>query len=150
VDQFDRSILKLLQQDSGISTEAIGHHVGLSSSACQRRIKKLKASGIVEKTVTLLNRNKLNRFATIIVDVLLEKGGEKRLDEVVQKLHEDPRVQQIYYTAGEVDLVLVIVVEDMPSFDRFTRELLMSDSNIQKFHSKVVIQSPKIGLDIPL
>nr|WP_282099475.1 Lrp/AsnC ligand binding domain-containing protein [Pseudoalteromonas luteoviolacea] len=78
----------------------------------------------------------------------MEKGGEKALDDFIERLNQEKRVQQFYYTAGEVDFVLIIVVKNMNEFDKLSRRLLMSNSNVKKFHSKVVIQSNKLGLEV--
>ncbi|KZN63145.1 Lrp/AsnC family transcriptional regulator [Pseudoalteromonas luteoviolacea] len=148
MDDFDREILNIIQFDSRVSTEEIGHQIGLSASACQRRIKKLKDWGIIKKEVAIIDRDKLEGFTTLIVDVCLEKGGEKALDDFIERLNQEKRVQQFYYTAGEVDFVLIIVVKNMNEFDKLSRRLLMSNSNVKKFHSKVVIQSNKVGLEV--
>ena len=150
MDDFDRAILNVIQVNSRISTEEIGNLIGLSSSASQRRIKKLKAQGIIKKEVAIIDRDKLDGFTTVIIDVSLEKGGETALDEFVDRLNNEKRVQQFYYTAGEVDFVLIIVVKNMSEFDNLTRRLLMSNSNVKKFHSKVAIQSNKLGLEVPI
>lgn len=150
MDEFDRAILNIVQGNSRLSTEDIGYQVGLSASACQRRIKKLKAAGIIKKEVAILDRDKLEGFTTIIVDVMLEKGGEAALDDFIYRLNQEKRVQQFYYTAGECDFVLIIVVKNMSEFDELTRRLLMSNGNVKKFHSKVAIQSNKLGLEVPI
>ncbi|MEP3413488.1 MAG: Lrp/AsnC family transcriptional regulator [Gilvibacter sp.] len=148
MDEFDRAILNIIQFDSRSSAEDIGYQVGLSASACQRRIKKLKGLGIIKKEVAIVDRDKLEGFTTLIVDVCLEKGGEKALDDFINRLNREKRVQQFYYTAGEVDFVLIIVVKNMNEFDKLSRCLLMSNANVKKFHSKVVIQSNKLGLEV--
>ena len=150
MDSFDRAILNILQSNSRISTEKLGEAIGLSPSACQRRIKRLKESGVIDKEVAVLNRKKLEGYTTIIVDINLEKGGEKNLDDFINQMNNEPCVQQLYYTAGEVDFVVIIVVTDMNEFDQLSRKLFMSSANIRKFHSKVVITSNKLGLEVPV
>ncbi|WP_199611496.1 Lrp/AsnC family transcriptional regulator [Flocculibacter collagenilyticus] len=127
MDDFDRSILNILQINSRMSTEKMGDFVGLSPSACQRRIKKLKAQGIIKKEVAIIDRDKLEGLTTAIIDVSLEKGGERALDGFIDMLNNEKRVQQVYYTAGDVDFVLIIVVRNMSEFDSLTRRLLMSN-----------------------
>jgi Lrp/AsnC family leucine-responsive transcriptional regulator len=150
MDVFDYAILKEIQTNSRISTEKLGERVGLSASACQRRVKRLKAEGIIEREVAILNRDKLDGYTTVIIDVTLDHGGEKALDQFIETLNNEPFVQQFYYTAGEIDFVLIVVVKSMSEFDRVTRKLLMSNSNVKKFHSKIAIKSNKLGLELPL
>lgn len=150
MDTFDRAILSSLQTNSRMSTEKLGELVGLSASACQRRIKKLRADGVIEREIAVLNRDKLDGYSTVIVDVILENGGEKILDDFMEILDGEDLVQQYYYTAGEVDFVLIIVTNNMDEYDGLTRRILMSNTNVKKFHSKVAIKSNKLGLKIPL
>lgn len=150
MDSFDNAILNLLQINSRMSTEEIGASVGLSASACQRRIRKLKDRGIIKNEIAILDRNLIGASTTVFIDVVLEKGGEKALDSFIQTLSNEKSIQQFYYTAGEVDFVLIVVVRNMNEFDELTRRLLMSNKNVKKFHSKVVIQSNKVGLYVPL
>lgn len=150
VDAFDYEILKILQTNSRTSTEQIGLEVGLSASACQRRVRKLKEKGIITHEVAVLDRDKLGAYITAIVDVTMEKGGETVLDNFIAKLVTEQQVQQFYYTAGEVDFVLIIVVKSMHEFDVLTRRLLMSNKHVKKFHSKIAIQANKVELAIPI
>ena len=150
MDAFDRAILNELQTDSRISTEELGNLVGLSASACQRRIKKLRELGIINREVTLLDSERLEGYVTIIVDLILEKGGEIILDNVFEQLNREKRVQQVYYTAGDVDLVVIMVVKNMSEYDDLTRRLFMANSNVKKFQAKVAIKPKKLGLALPL
>lgn len=150
MDSFDIMILKLLQDNCRTSTETIGEQVGLSASACQRRIKKLREVGIIQKEIAILNPQKLAGYTTVIVDVTLEKGGGKTLDTLINLLNQEPQVQQLYYTAGDVDFVVIIVSQSMEDYDRLSRRLFMSNPCIKKFVSKVVIKPYKIGMELPL
>jgi len=150
VDQFDVEILNALQSNSRISHEALGDKIGLSASACQRRIKKLKQEGIVAKEVAILDGTKLPGFITVIIDLVLEKGGEKVLNQFIAQLEQEPCVQQFYYTAGDVDFVVIVVAQNMQDYDELSRRLFMSNANIKKFTSKVVITSNKVSSNILL
>ena len=150
MDHFDLEILNSLQADARRSTEELGEQIGLSASACQRRIKKLKTSGVIDKEVAVINSSKLPSYITIIVDIILEKGGEKILDKVIGQFNSEPQVQQIYYVAGEADFVIVVICQNMEAFDQLSRRLFMDNNNIKKFISKVAIQSCKVGTALPL
>nr|WP_277603510.1 Lrp/AsnC ligand binding domain-containing protein [Bowmanella dokdonensis] len=80
----------------------------------------------------------------------MEKGGERVLDELVMSLRCHGQVQQIYYTAGETDLVVIVVARTMAEYDELSRRLFMANDNIRKFTSKVVIRTHKAGLTVPL
>ena len=150
MDSFDIEILKHLQKNSRISTEKLGALIGLSASACQRRIKKLKSSGLIEKEVAIINRDKIDGLVTVIVGVCLEKGGESALNEFITKATNEPMVQQFYYAAGEVDFVVIAVTKSMEQYDELSRRLFMANRNIKMFTSKVVIKPFAPNLSLPL
>ena len=150
MDDFDIAILNILQLNARCSCEQIGETIGLSASACQRRIKKLKASGLIQNEVALLDRNQLSGLVTVIVDVTLTQGGEKALDDMVKVLNGANQVQQIYYVSGEADFVVILICQNMEEFDQLSRQLFMAQGNVKKFSSKIVIQSTKTNSAIPI
>lgn len=150
MDVFDKHILKLLQKNSRITTEEIGHQVGLSATACQRRIKKLRGSGVIQKEVAVLNGSSLGGYVTVIVEIIMKQGGATTIDEFKAQMLEHEEVQQCYYVTGNVDFILIIAAENMLKYEQLTRKLFFNNLNIQKFHSTVAMESVKIGLNIPL
>jgi len=150
MDDFNRKILAILQSNNKRNTEEIGREIGLSATAVQRRIKKLKQEGIIEQEVTILNRDKLGGFITIIVEVIIVKGGMSVIDAFKKKVTNHPEVQQCYYLAGSTDFILIITAINMQRYEEITRELFLDDSNILKFTSNVSMQTVKVGLSLPL
>ncbi|KJY93863.1 ArsR family transcriptional regulator [Vibrio neptunius] len=150
MDAFDHHILRALQNNSRISSEVLGAEIGLSPSACQRRIKKLKQHGVIKQEVAVLDAGQLPGFITTLVDITLERGGETALDEFIHVLEAESQVQQFYYVAGDVDFVVIVVTRDMKAYDALSRRLFMSNQNIKKFSTKVVIQPGKVGLGLPI
>ena len=150
MDVFDKHILKLLQKNSRITTEEIGHQVGLSATACQRRIKKLRGSGVIQKEVAVLNGSSLGGYVSVIVEIIMKQGGATTIDEFKAQMLEHEEVQQCYYVTGNVDFILIIAAENMLKYEQLTRKLFFNNLNIQKFHSTVAMESVKIGLNIPL
>lgn len=150
MDNFDRQILTALQRNSRISSEVLGAEIGLSASACQRRIKKLRQQGVIEREVAILDPSKLVGFITVIADVTLDRGGEDVLDDFIAQLESEPQVQQFFYVAGDVDFVVVAVTRDMKAYDALSRRVFMANSYVKKFTTKVTIQTGKASLELPL
>ena len=150
MDSFDTKILNALQSNANISNDVLGQEVGLSASACQRRIKKLKQHGIIEKNVAILNRESLTNLVTVIVDIMFDKGGEATLDALTNQLANVPQVQQIYYMSGEVDLIVIFTCQDLLQYEQLTRDLFMTNNAIKRFTSKVAIKPVKTSTHIPL
>lgn len=150
MDGFDRQILKLLQQNAKQSTESIGLQIGLSATACQRRIKKLRQSGVIKSEIAVLNPDSAGGYVTVIVEISLKTGGNQALDNFRAIAKKEQAIQQLYYLAGDVDFIMIIVTESMLEYEKLTRRLFMDDENIQKYTSRVVINAEKIGLTVPI
>lgn len=150
MDHFDRQILNLLQVNSRISTEDIGAQIGLSASACQRRIRALKDAGIIQREVVILNAEKFSDILTVIVDITLHKGGNKEVARFIDSISHADAVQQIYYVAGESDFVVIMICNSIAEYDMLAERLFMENSNVKKFISKIAIARKKFEAALPL
>ncbi len=150
MDTFDRQLLKILQNNSRITTEELGAQVGLSATACQRRIKKLRQDGVIRKEVAVLDGISLGGYVTVVVEVILTRGGALVIDEFKAKMLSCEAVQQCYYVTGNADFILIITAKNMLAYEQITRDLFFGNENVQKFHSTVVMENVKVGLGIPL
>ena len=150
MDEFDQRLLALLQKNSRITTEEMGHQIGLSATACQRRLKKLRETGVIHKEVAILNPISLGGYVTVIVEVVMKKGGAVVMGEFKQKMLQHEEIQQCYYTTGNADFIVIIVAENMLKYEEVTQKIFFSNENIHKFHSTVVMENVKVGLEIPI
>lgn len=149
MDSFDHQILKIVQQNSRLTTEKIGQEIGLSATAVQRRLKALRQSGVIEKEIAVLNTSSLRGHILVIVEVTLKQGGTTSVNNFKMKATNYPEVQQCYYVAGKNDFILMIAAISMKRYDIITQELFLDDESILKFHSNVVMGNVKVGLDVP-
>ncbi|MCV2422046.1 Lrp/AsnC family transcriptional regulator [Paucibacter sp. DJ2R-2] len=151
LDKFDRQILGLMQQDCRQSAEQIADRVGLSATAVQRRIKRLRETGVIQAEVALVDAQAVGLGVSVLVEVeLAEASREAVIDGFKRRMVARPEVQQCLYVAGASDFVLLIAAADLASFERLTRELFFDDPNIKKFRSTFVLESAKLGLALPL
>lgn len=150
LDNFDVAILRCLQVDNRQTSEAIGAEIGLSPTACQRRIKRLRASGVIASEVAILDPDRIGGRLTLIVQVLLARGRTDIIDSFKREIRDIPEVQQCYYVTGEHDFILVVTAEDMAAYEKLTRRIFFANPNIQKFQTIVAMESVKLGLQIPL
>ena len=150
IDSFDLKILKLIQENNKTTSEILAKEVGLSSSACQRRINSMRKEGIIEKDVSIINRKIIGRKITIVVQVLSDKEGVEYDEEFKKTMIEAPEVMQCYYVTGDYDYVLVATFKDMEEYEVFTKKYFLNNSNIKRFSSMVVMNRVKENLSIPL
>jgi Lrp/AsnC family transcriptional regulator, leucine-responsive regulatory protein len=150
LDDFDRKILALLQQDNKLSQRQISDAVNLSASAVNRRIAMMEEAGVIRANVALVDPGKLGRPITVIVEVSVESERIDLIDQVKTRFTNCPQVQQVYYVTGETDFVLVISVADMTEYEQLTRQLFFDDGNVKRFRTMVVMERTKVSLAVPL
>ena len=148
MDDKDLEILTLVQSNARLTAEAIGFEIGLSPPAVQKRLKRLRETGLIEKEIAVLSPAKLGREMTVIVQVMLERESRVRLDAFKRRMRSAPQVQQCYYTTGEADFILVVVVQNIKEYEEFTQEYFFDESNVNRFTSSIVMDRVKVSLDI--
>lgn len=150
LDEFDRKILALLQQDNRMPQRDISDAVHLSPSAVNRRIAALEAAGVIRGNVAVVDPAKAGRPITIIVEVTVESERFDLLDAVKRRLAACPQVQQLYYVTGDADFVLIVNVADMAEYERLTRELFFAEGNVKRFRTMVVMERSKVSLAVSM
>ncbi|HKS47355.1 MAG TPA: Lrp/AsnC family transcriptional regulator [Amycolatopsis sp.] len=150
LDDLDRAILRKLQEDSRTIAETIGAEVGLSAAAVQRRIKRLRASGVISREVAVLDPEAVGIGMTFVVTVEMERERLEVLDAFRKQARAEPAVQQCYYVTGSTDFVLVVNCRDMTEFEAFTRRMFFDNGEVRHFTTGVVMDRVKVGLTVPL
>lgn len=149
LDRFDISILEILQKDNLTPQRDIGDHIGLSAAAVQRRIKRMRESGVIKADVSVIDIEELNHSVTLVVEVFMESDKINLIDKVKTVFKTTPEVQQCYYVTGEADFVLIIVVPSMKDYELLTRKIFYSNDNIRHFKTLVSMDNIKSNLEIP-
>ena len=150
LDSFDYKILKIVQNNNKVTSERLAKEVGLSSSACQRRLNSMRKAGVIKNDVSVIDRNILNRKITIVVQILSDFEGTQHDDQFKKAMLEAPEVMQCYYVTGDYDYVLIATFEEMTDYEDFTKKYFLKDPNIKRFNSMVVMNQVKEKLAIPL
>ena len=148
MDAKDLEILRLVQANARLTADALAHDVGLSPAAVQKRLKRLRDAGVIEREVAVLSPAKLGREMTVIVQVVLERESRMHLDAFKRRMRAAPGVQQCYYATGEADFIIVMVVKDIKEYEEFTQEYFFDESNVSRFTSSVVMDRVKVSLDV--
>ena len=150
MDILDKKILKELQKNNRISSESLGTIVGLSATACQRRLKKLRQSKVICKDISVLSGVEFDNYVTVIVEVTIKQGAAVNIENFKKRMLDCEQVQQCFYVAGHTDFILIVTSKNMLDYEKLTRKLFFVDNNIQKFHSTVSMENVKVGLSIPI
>lgn len=150
LDLFDYKILNILQKNNLTPQRDVGDEIGLSAAAVQRRIKKMRELGIIEKDITVIDREKIGNNVTILVEIFLDSEKIKQIDALKYEFEKVSEIQQCYYVTGESDFFLVMVVPSMSYYENLTRSIFFGNENIKKFRTIVVMGITKNSLELPL
>ena len=150
LDNIDAKILHLIQSDAGLSVSDISEEVGLSSSPCCRRIKRMEEMGIIKGRVTLLDRKTLGLDFEVFVAVKLGLPNSENMEKFEQSVARMPEVVQCAVVTGAVDFMLRIVTTDMHAYESFLREVLLSIDLISDVQSRIVLRQSKDTTAVPL
>ncbi|MDD9909565.1 MAG: Lrp/AsnC family transcriptional regulator [Ahrensia sp.] len=149
MDQIDKRLLTLLQQDSTTPVAELGRRVGLSTTPCWRRIQKLEEDGVIKKRVAVLDPEAVNARVTVFVSIRTASHSTewlKRFSEVVQKF---PEVVELYRMSGDVDYLMRIVVPDIAAYDDFYQRLI-AQVDIRDVSSSFAMEQMKYTTQLPL
>jgi len=150
IDGIDAKILNIIQKDAAISVADIADKVGLSSSPCWRRIKRMEELGIIKNRVTILDRTKLGLDFEVFVAVKLALPNRANMEKLEKAVANMPEVVQCASVTGAVDFMLRVVTKDMHSYEDFLREVLLSIDLISDVQSRIVLRQTKESNSIPL
>jgi len=150
LDHTDRKILDLLQTEPGINASAIGERIGLSQSACWRRIQRLREEGVFEDHPVILNREKVGLTTMVFAHVKLTSHGRSNLSAFADAVKNYPEVMECYVLLGNVDFLLRIVAEDIKAYEQFFFEKLSQLPGIQEVTSNIVLSDIKHSTALPV
>lgn len=143
LDNTDISILNLLQNDALLTHKEIAHQTNKSLSATQSRIRKLQESGIIKKSVTLLDREKIGMDMVIFVMLKTNNYGIGSTKDLRDSVGAFEEVTECYQVSGENDFILKVVVGNITQFNEFINEKLSSVDHISSVKSMFVITEGK-------
>ena len=124
MDDVDRKILEILQEDASVSVGEIANQVGLSQTPCWRRIQRLEENGVIRRRVALLDPDAIGLGLTIFVEIESGDHSKEWLDRFADTVVVMPEVMEVHRMAGDVDYLLRVAAANMAEFDLFYRKLI--------------------------
>ena len=150
LDETDRTILRLLQRDSGMSVAAVAREVGLSQTPCWRRIKRLNESGLISGRVTLLDPARagysINVFALISFKVV-DEATMNAFERAVQDIDE---IVECYSVTGPRDFLMRIVAESVEQYDKLLKKKIIHLPGVAAVDSIMTLSRVKFSTRLPL
>src|SRR5579864_7866104 len=124
MDEIDRQLLEILQQDATLSIAQMAERVGLSATPCWKRIQKLEARGVVTRRVALVDPNSVGAGISVLVSIEAGEHTPAWLERFTAGVAAMPAVMEVYRMAGDVDYILHVAVADMAEYDAFYKRLI--------------------------
>ncbi|GGD97030.1 MULTISPECIES: Lrp/AsnC family transcriptional regulator [Rhizobium] len=150
LDTIDLAILKVLQADARITNAELAERIGLSPSACSRRLDILERSGVIDGYHARLSHKALDYKMIAIVHISLSGQFAKTLAEFEAAVKLCPNVLVCYLMSGEYDYILRVAARDLEDYERIHRDWLSALPHVVKINSsfalREIIDRPNVGL----
>ena len=143
LDDIDKRILELLQEDAGYTNKEIAAQLDLTITPVYERIKKLKRKGIIKKTVTIIDAKKAGKNILAFCNVSLKEHTQAYINEFQNKIVQLEEVQACYHIAGQYDYLLTVYATDMDEYQHFITSKLAAIDNIAHVQSSFVMKEVK-------
>ena len=150
LDDKDRRILELLQKDSTISNADLANAVGMSTSACWRKVRMLEEAKVIERYGAYLNPAKAGLKFQAIVHVHLTRHDPDKVDDFIKAVNRRPDVVECFATTGQADYHLRVLCRDLPAFNAFLEGFLFKLKAVESAQTNVVLRDIKKHSPIPV
>lgn len=140
LDQFDQRIIAIVRRHNLAPARSIARDVGLSESAVLRRLRRLRAAGVIIADVSVINPARLAPSITIHILVELSQSGLRQEQAFAAKLERLPEVVGAWNVTGRTDFLVSVMVPSIEAYQRFADEVLSSDETVRAFETLVSLR----------
>ncbi|HDR1021365.1 TPA: Lrp/AsnC family transcriptional regulator [Pasteurella multocida] len=149
-DNIDTRILKALQRNGRLHNNELAKEIGLSNSACLRRVNQLEESGVIDNYVALLNPQKLNCSLVIYVLGSFFEEDLKLRERFMFEMKSLPQIAECHLMAGDYDFILKVFVSDLDEFHSLKMRYLTKEIGIKNIKSEIALKTVKNSTELPL
>ncbi|MGM0588422.1 MAG: Lrp/AsnC family transcriptional regulator [Bacteroidota bacterium] len=150
LDELDRKILDVLQDEGRITNSALAKRIGLTTTPTAERVRRLEREGVIDGYGARINAETVERGLTVFCSITLTMHQMKMVDQFCDAVEEMPEVLACYHITGDADFLLHVVVKDTNDYERFMRKDLTHLPGVQKIHTNIVLSTKKERGKIPV
>lgn len=143
LDDIDKSILKLLQEDSRLSNKQLASQLHRSPNPIYARVRRLQDEGYIRRYTTILNGKKIGRGVTFYTRVKLKEHSQKSLKAFMQEVVKLSDVMECYHMSGDFDFILKIVIKDLDDYNKLLMDKLSNLPDVGTMESTFVMSEVK-------
>lgn len=149
IDAIDQLILTTLQNDGRLTNVQLAEEIGLSESACLRRVRLLEESGVINKYVMLIDQTAIGKPGNVFVRVTLEGQQQEKLQQFENEIVQVKEVMECFLMSGESDYLLRVIVRDNEDYMRLHNRLT-SLSGVLRVQSSFALKTVFKRTNVPL
>jgi Lrp/AsnC family transcriptional regulator, leucine-responsive regulatory protein len=150
LDDIDRQILYLLQENSRISSVELARQVNLSAPGLQKRLRKLEENGVIGRYVTLVNREALGLDLLCFAQVTLAHHQPECVGQFCDRVKGLPEVLECHHLSGEFDYLLKVVVANHLHLEKFLSDKITRIPGVDRIRTSIVLNEIKASTSLPL
>lgn len=150
LDEIDRRLLAALQDNGRLSATELAERVGLTTSPCLRRLRRLERSGVIRGYAALVDQEKVGLPVSVFVSVKLERQREEALERFERAVRACPEVVECYLMTGPRDYLLRVVVKDLSAYERFLKDTLTRVEGVASIESSFALSQVKYANALPI
>lgn len=150
LDNMDRQLLCLLQENSRMTSAELARRVNLSTPGLQKRLRKLEENGIIERYVTLISREALGLDLLCFAQVTLAHHQPECVGQFCDRVKGLPEVLECHHLSGEYDYLLKVVVANHQHLERLLSEKITRIPGVDKIRTSIVLNEIKASTSLPL
>ena len=150
LDEYDKKIVELLQQDSSISNIDLSKKIGLAPSSCLLRVKNLKEQKILKQFTVVVDEKQLGFQITCFAKVYILPFNRENCQNFIAEVKDIPEIVECYTITGDASFLLKIVAKDLESYRNFVFDKLLKAPYVNNIDTSLVVGSEKESSTIPL
>ena len=150
LDRIDKKILQSLQKDGRLANAALAAEVGLSESACLRRVRQLESSGVIERYIAVVSAAHVGFTASFMIRITLKAQTDREMRAFENAVMAVPEIAECYLLTGEADYVLRVVARDTADFERLHSKVLTKLPNVARVDSGLVLRTVTRSGGLPI
>ncbi|TCB68458.1 Lrp/AsnC family transcriptional regulator [Acinetobacter sp. ANC 4178] len=143
LDKIDRNILSALRQNGRLTVAQLADEVGLSSSPCWTRLKRLETLKIIDGYTANINPKAIGINELFFIEITLERHDDEILEQFSQTLADIPEVIEAHLVTGDYDYLVKVAVKNAEHYERFLRKKLYSIKGIRHTRSTFALRPLK-------
>ena len=150
MDDLDKEIIYILQQDSKITNAQLAKEIGLSPSSTLERVRRLESSGIITGYSLILDKEKLGIECGFLVYIKLTSIHKETVENFIDIIKDIPQIVEAYKVSGNADFILKIYCNKISDFEYLISEVLSEIEEIKDIRSEIILDTIKEKEPLPI